>query len=179
MSQSSINALQVLVSAGSGAIAGSVVSFIAGPTIAEREERGRRRIIVRQEIGRALQGFRYNLANSRLVLLEDQSPDADSLIKSAFDLADEVYAALPVIPRIERIKLRRAIGNLLGREMLEVARLRPRGESDVTDVASVSAALHYRSDPGSRLRNLLRLDPSAKEWDAAIRLGEKLSRKYP
>jgi len=178
MSQSGINVLQILVSAASGAIAGSLMSIITGPTQAEREERGRRRVAARQGIGRALQNFRYDLANTRLALLESQIPDTEALIKAAFELANEVYVALPVVSKIERNRLKRVINTLLGREMLEVARLRPHGKEDVTDVASVSAALHYRSTPGSHLRDLLGLDPLSREWDAAIRIGEKLSRKY-
>jgi hypothetical protein len=178
MPQQTIDTIQILVSAGSGALAGSLVSIVTGPTIAEREERGRRRVAARQEIGRRLQDFRYKLANSRLALLESQPPNADELVGSAFGLAKEVYASLPIIPRIERARLRKAIGGLLGHEMLEVARLRPREDRELTDVASISAAMLYRSAPGSHLNALLELDPSSAEWESAMRRGERLSRKY-
>jgi hypothetical protein len=180
MSQSTIDAIQVIVSAGSGAIAGSLVSILTGPTIAEREERGRSRVTARRAVGRALQDYRYDLANTRLVLLENQSPETEALIKAAFNLACEVYEALPVISWIERRRLERRINALIGREMLETARLRPRKREDdeLSDAASTSVALRYRTAPGQYMKELLGTDPLAHEWESVIRRAEKLSRKY-
>jgi hypothetical protein len=180
MSQSAINIMQVAISAGSGAVAGALVSFLAGPTIAEREERGRSRVSARRAIGRALQSFRYNLSNLRLILLEDQPPEAAVLVDSAFDLATEVYAALPIVSWPERKRLERAIGALIGREMLEVARLRPRerGANELSDAARAFVAQKYRSEPTHVLTDLLSVDPLAREWESITRRGEKLSRRY-
>jgi hypothetical protein len=178
--QQAINVIQILVSAGSGAIAGSLVSLITGPTLAEREERGRRRVTARQAIGRSLKDFRYQLTNARLALIENQTPKVDVLIKSGFDLAAEVYASLPVLPTFERRRLARATKRLLGPEMLEVARLRPteQVEPDITDAATIAAAMLYRSEPGAQLKSLAASSPFDKVWDTAIRGGEKLGRKY-
>lgn len=177
MSQS-IEIVQILVSAGSGAVAGSVVSIFTGSTIAEREERGRLRIAARQAIGRALRTFRYNLANSRLLLIDGQDPNEDEVLSAAFELAKDVYESLPVMPRIERHRLKRSIGGLLGREMILVARLRPDQKSDITDIAHVSTIMRYRTEPGSALKDLLRTDPNAAAWEKAIRRSERLGRRY-
>jgi hypothetical protein len=171
--------LPVLISAITGATAGGLTSILIGPTKAEREERGKRRIEARSELARALRAFRYEYRQARLQRLENQTVSTEAVFTSALRLATATSAALSVIPAFERLTLSKKITKVIGPEMLGLASLQPEPASEVTNTALHIIAEKYRRDPRMTIQKLTETDPLGSEWDTTQRRIDRLTRKYP
>lgn len=172
-------ALPVLVSAASGAAAGGLTSLLVGPSKAEREERGKRRIEGRSAVGKALTDFRYEYKMARLQRLEGQPVSADEIFKSALRLAAVTNSAMRSLSALERTGLRRRVSSIVGIEMIGLARLQPDCAKETTSTLLQMTAEKYRRDPQVSIQQLTEVDPSDGTWDILSNRIDKLARKYP
>jgi hypothetical protein len=172
--------VQVMTGAISGAAAGALAGLVVGPTKAEREERGKRRLQARIEIGAALKAFRYQLAMARLLRLERQPADEDAVLKMAYSLAHVAYSSAPLFGVSERWRLRRSVASLVGAELVTMASLQPDPVSGVSDAALAAVTAKYRRSPEESLRHMIsKASPLSAEWDRLTKASDRLTRRYP
>lgn len=169
----------VLISAVSGAAAGGLASILVGASKAEREERGKRRIEVRSEVGRTLRAFRYEYKQARLQRLEKQLVSTEAVFKSALELAATTNSAVQILAMFERVNLRRRVASVVGVEMIGLANLQPDCTGEITNAALQMTAEKYRRDPRVSIQQLIEIDPLAPNWGSVLRRIERLARKYP
>ncbi|WP_306747236.1 hypothetical protein [Saccharothrix yanglingensis] len=168
----------LVISAVTGATAGGLASIVVGPTKAEREERGKRRIEARSNLGKRLRAFRYEFKKARLLRLEGRAISDEAVFESALLLAIAANAAMQALPLFERLRIRRRIVATIGVEMLSLADFQIDSDGE-----TVSAAVHmvtekYRLDPRESIRRLTEVDPSEPVWDKLLKRIESLIRKY-
>ncbi|MBF6298988.1 hypothetical protein IU459_15755 [Nocardia amamiensis] len=175
----SISWAQIVLSTVSGATAGGVVNILAGSTKAEREERGKRRIDARADVGKSLRTFRHEYRRARLQRLENQTVEVDQVFKAALQLASATNTAMRALSAIERLRLRRGVASVIGAETIGLANLQPDGAEEIDGAALHMAAEKYRRDPQVSIRQLIELDPTEPSWDLRSNRIERLARKYP
>ncbi len=173
------NLVQVLISAAAGATAGGLTGILVGASKAEREERGKRRIEARSEVGKALRAFRHEYKQARLQRLEEQPAPIGALFKAALQLAVATNTAIRVLPMFERLHIRRKVASVIGVEMIGLANLQPDGADIVTNAALHMTVEKYRRDPQVSIQELVEIDPIGSTWDNLLSRIERLARKYP
>lgn len=173
-----INWATILLGGIGGALTGGFVNITIGSTKAEREEKGKRRIQVREDLAQAVQEFRFHFSNARLLRLEDQGVNEKDLVGTAVNLGVVARKACRVLPAFERRLTMRRVGKLIGEELLVVGQVRPAGSPQATDAATVIAVARFRSEPGERILGLVRGDPLSPDWDRFMGQVDRFGKRY-
>lgn len=170
-----------LIAAVFGMIGGAISNLAIGPKKAEREERGKRRIEARRDVAAAVRTFRYALSESRLNRYAGETVNGPDVMKAAALFSVAVQACQPILPALERRRLRKRAARIVGPAMLAMASLRPfdapnlMGDSAILD----ATALHRQGSKGSLFsESLLRQPPTALQWDRAIEALDRLRQRY-
>lgn len=166
-----------------GAISGGIAGLVIGPTKAEREERGKRRIDARRSVARSLQSFRYRLSEYRLAMLAIEADgEFSSVREAALTYAKAVQVDGAILPRRERKRLHKNTRKIIGRTFLRIASLRSPDSANVTaDSASLTAIALERQDTSLSLFNesFETLAPTSSDWDKLLSAIDKVRRRYP
>ncbi len=164
-----------------GALAGALVGWIIAPTRAEREERGRKRLEGRRQIADSIVGLRYTVSQARQRLYRLEQFDNSELHHAAvhFAYVTRVYS-LP-LPRLERLRLRRKVRQIIGKQLCRLAELRPQSEHPRP---GDSATLISIADTRSSVKDTpfdvaLRMEkPTHPHWDKLLDLLGDLQQRY-
>jgi glycine/D-amino acid oxidase-like deaminating enzyme len=174
--------ITAVVGAIAGGAAGALSGWFIGPSQAEREERGRRRIEGRSQIAAAVGELSYQVreARGRLFRLEDP---ADLLDRANFlKFANSVKQGPAFLRWLERLRVKRKARKLTGRFVWRLAELVPSDHFVDVDEASV---LQATADTRTSIdRNVFgptlgRYPPTDPRWNEVFKLVDKMRKSYP
>lgn len=178
--------LPAIIGAVSGGLMGAITSIVIGPTKAEREEKGKRRIEARKSLADAIKSFRYAASETRLkkydLRVTNPAVDYSGIRAAALRLGSSIQRERHVLPPWERIVLNRRASDILGSNLLAWADLRP---PSIEDPSEDSALLHAiateRQGPSKAAYSewLLTQPPTSDAWDALLSSVDKLRKRYP
>ncbi len=174
--------ISALCGAVTGAIAGGAVGWLIAPTRAEREERGKKRVIARETIASAIVDFQYAISEARQQLYRKNIVNRDDFEGVAVRFAGTISRASAPLPRMERWRLRRHLRNIVGPGIIRIVELRPAPKYEagadsarlraIADTRPWVAEAAYRSD-------LLDLRPTDSAWDILLARLQRMQKAYP
>jgi hypothetical protein len=174
--------ITAVVGAIAGGAAGALSGWFIGPTQAEREERGRRRIEGRSQIATAVSELSYQVreARGRLFRLEDP---AELLDRANFlKFASSVNQGSAFLRRLERLRVKRKARKLTGRFVWRLAEIVPSDHfSDVDEASVLQATADTRTSIDKNVfgPTLTRYLPTDPRWNEVFKLVDKMRKSYP
>jgi hypothetical protein len=175
-----VDLVSFLVSGGAGAITGGVVSWIAAPHVAGRQQRGQRRIEARRKISElvapALTDVRQYQDHARGNLKRDD--DRNSLHSSDLTLCSQLLSASGDLPRWRRVLVKRRLARLFGPTTVQMCAVH--GDYGTNAESAIGILLNrqinasrqperFKQPDRGDFDNALRCEPDSKEVAALVK----------